>query len=149
VALRKLFTIILILASLNCGAKIRLGDDSSKKSNGYICLGSLALAASFNACMDASNDHFNSSIFQNQNPKFWNHAVSWKYAPKVYGYPIDAWHIFKTGMISSLCVPMAIVMHENLPIIKRRPLLDKCLWFIIAGVTWDAVFNTNYNHLLK
>ena len=139
-----------MLTISNCTiAKIKFYDDKTKHSN-ILCMGgSLVTAATCNALMDATNDHFGSSIFQNQDPKFWNHQISWQYATKILGYHVDAWHIAKTTMVASLCVPFAIVMHENLPIIKNHPFLDKTLWWAITGISWNHIFNTDYNHVFK
>jgi|GEM_PF-2756927 len=148
--MKKKVLIIMMLAISFCAhAKIKFYDDDSKRSNIVWMSGSLLTAATCNALMDATNDHFGSSIFQNLDPKFWNHQISWQYAPNILGYHVDAWHIAKTTMVSSLCVPFAIVMHENLPIIKKYPFLDKTLWWAITGISWNLIFNTDYNHVFK
>jgi hypothetical protein len=147
--MKKLILIFLLAASLPCDAKFKFYNSQNKKSNIVWMGGSLATGATCNALMDATNDHFASSIFKNQDPKFWNHQISWQYAPNVLGYHVDAWHLAKTTMVASLCVPFAVVMHENLPIVKKHPFIDKTIWWAITGISWNLVFNTNYNHLFK
>lgn len=60
----------------------------------------IAAAAVLNAFMDiVENENFSSSIFRNLNPKFWYKRESWKYAKKVLGTKLDAWHIAKGAML--------------------------------------------------
>lgn len=100
----------------------------------------IILAAILNAFMDrVENENFYESIFRNWNEKFWYKRVSWKYAKKIFGWKLDAWHIAKSLMIISLVMAMVSysVFHN---------------WWvdvIIAGCLWNVFFNIFYNKLLK
>lgn len=99
------------------------------------------LAALLNAIMDTLEEgHFVHSIFRNLNPKFWHKYESWKYAKKIFGYPLDAWHICKSLMI--LCLAGATA-----PSVTVFP--NYWLNFIALGVVWNIIFNLFYNHILK
>lgn len=139
----KYLIVILLLISHMC-----YGQTSNKSKDTKLVMVSLVVSATSNAMMDELQDHYSTSFAKNLNPKVWNPNVSWKYCPQVLGYHVDAWHISKTVMVSSMCVPIAILMHEKHPILKNNT-LDKMLWWTISGVTWDLVFNVNYNKILK
>jgi hypothetical protein len=99
------------------------------------------LAAFLNAIMDTLEEgHFNNSIFKNLNQKFWFKYESWKYAKKIIGYPLDAWHICKTLMI--ICLAGAVA-----PSVTFFP--NYWLNFLALGGMWNLIFNVLYNHLLK
>lgn len=88
--------------------------------------------------MDKLAWHFEKSIFADMNPKFWNPNVSWKYAKKVFGYKIDAWHLFKSAMIICLC--LSVVSYSEI-----------CVWwvdFFIFGLVWNTIFNIYFNKTL-
>jgi|SRR5579885_2754026 len=98
------------------------------------------LAAFFNAVMDTLDvGHFTNSVFKKWNPKFWAKGVSWQYAPHVFGYPIDAWHLSKSLMI--LCLASSAVLYHCL---LPSPLLDLTL----LGTIWIGIFDLFYVHLL-
>ena len=99
------------------------------------------LAALFNSIMDTLEEgHFGKSVFRNLNPKFWYKYESWKYAKKIFGYPVDAWHISKSLMIICLAAATA-------PSVTIFP--HYWLNFAALGVLWNLVFNVFYNHILK
>lgn len=100
----------------------------------------VAFAAFFNACMDAwENENFHESIFKNWNQKFWYKRESWKYARKIFGYRLDAWHIAKSCMV--ICIGLAIGFMD----------LPHQWWvkLITIGVIWNVVFVTVYHYLFK
>jgi len=102
------------------------------------------LAAVFNAFMDRiSEGRFQKSIFKNLNPKFWYAWESWKYAKKIFNYPLDAWHLAKSLMWTSVSLG-AIVYYKTGPIFPYWP-LD----FVTIGLVIMLTFNTFYNHIFK
>jgi hypothetical protein len=97
----------------------------------------VAGAAFCNAVMDTLQFHFSTSAFHNRNPDFWNPAISWNKAKKIFGWRLDAWHLFKSAMIILLCA--AIVVH--------KPFIPFWIEIIIYGVVWNAIFNFFYKDL--
>jgi hypothetical protein len=98
----------------------------------------IAVAASLNAVMDTLTHHFGVSIFKKKKPSFWNPEVSWKEAKRIGGYKLDAWHMFKSGMIVLLCV---------CPLFYA-PVIHPSLDWMLAGLVWNCVFNIFYNRIL-
>lgn len=97
----------------------------------------IALAAIFNAAMDRlENENFSSSVFKNLDPKFWYKRESWKYAKKIGGYKLDAWHLAKSCMIS--CLLLAIVSFKG-----------HYVWFIVYGLLWNITFTIFYHEIFK
>lgn len=100
----------------------------------------LILAAFFNACMDAfENENFYESIFKGLNPKFWYKRESWKFARKVGGYRMDAWHISKSAMIWSLV----------LAIVNYRVVINTYIDFAALGLLWNVVFVFFYHKIFR
>jgi hypothetical protein len=101
----------------------------------------IALAAFCKAVVDTLMFHFETSVFAHNDPKWWNPNVSWqykKYLP-LTSYPIDAWHLFNSGMIVFMCVAVAL-----------RTKRLKWWWeVLIAGAIWNGTFNIAYNLILK
>lgn len=92
----------------------------------------LLLAAFFNALMDRfENESFFDSRFASWNQKFWYKRESWKWAKKIFGYKIDAWHLSKSCMV--ICITAAF----------SRNLIE----FIVLGLMWNGVFNFFYGIL--
>jgi len=91
-------------------------------------------AAFFNACMDAfENENYFESIFRGWNQRFWYKRESWKYAGKVFGYKLDAWHISKSLMVC--CVVAALIACKTTP--------PPGSWWVILinmGIVWNAGF---------
>lgn len=102
------------------------------------------LSGVFNAFMDTIEEgHFTNSIFSDWNQKFWFKWESWKYAKKIFGYPVDAWHIAKSLMWT--CVSLgAVIYHRSDPIFPYWP-LD----FATIGLVIMLAFNVFYNHIFK
>lgn len=92
-----------------------------------------SLAAFFNACMDAfENENFFESIFRNKNQRFWYKRESWKWAKKIGGYKLDAWHISKSCMI--ICICFAIFPNWK---------------GFILGIVWNIIFVLFYHKIFK
>lgn len=105
-----------------------------------ISLTLIAAAAIFNALMDAfENENFYESIFKHWNAKFWYKRESWIYAKRLGGYKFDAWHIFKSLMVISLC--LAVVLYQ--------PVFKWWIDFLIAGAVWNVVFVLFYHKIFK
>ena len=81
--------------------------------------------------------------FKNWNPKFWYKDESWKYAKRIGGYPLDAWHLSKSLWWSSM-VGGAIVYYFAGPIFPHW-ILD----FATLGLVPMLTFNLFYNHIFK
>lgn len=104
----------------------------------------IALAAALNAVMDIlENENFTSSVFRNLNPKFWYKRESWKYATKILGWKLDAWHIAKTLMVT--CIAFSIPAYELFGRIQIAWWVD----VILAGFIWNIVFGIVYKILKK
>jgi hypothetical protein len=103
------------------------------------------LACFFNAVMDACENtpNFNESIFKRLPVQFWVKDQSWKYAPKLWGYKFDAWHIAKSCMI--LCF-LFTALTFDLPLEKWQ---DWALYIAVAGILWNGGFWLFYHKLFK
>lgn len=116
----------------------------------------ILLAAICNAVMDVCSFHYHKSIFVKRDFKWWNPEFSWrnKYVggdPKLgfrkcffglFNYPTfltDAWHFFKSSMITLLCA--SVVLY--------KPVLGPLIDFSIAGVIWNLAFNLCYNNFFR
>jgi len=104
---------------------------------GYVFI---ALAAFFNACMDAweNEPNFNESIFRHWNQRFWLKEISWQYARKIFSYKIDAWHLAKSLMV--ICFAIALCFDY------------RGAWYIIVincGVVWNFSFWLYYHKIFK
>lgn len=96
------------------------------------------IASFFNALMDATENapNFNESRLKNLPVRFWLKEQSWKYALKIFGYRVDAWHLSKSCMV--ICMVTAIVFHPYHP------------WWVIVGIgglVWNIGFWLFYNKL--
>ena len=97
-----------------------------------------AICPIMKAIADTTDDHYNISIFQWMNKKFWEKDTSSLYAKRLFGYKFDAYHISYSILI--VCVCAAISLHQN-----------KLAWyyeFAIAGIYWNLCFNIFYNKIL-
>lgn len=101
----------------------------------------IALAAFFNACMDAWENapNFNESTFKYWNRKFWLKEESWAYSKKIFGYRVDAWHLAKSLMV--ICIGLAISFMD-----LRHEWWVK---LVTVGVIWNVVFVLVYHKLFK
>ena len=102
-----------------------------------------ALAAFFNACMDAfENENFHESVFKNWNQKFWYKRESWKYAKVIpfTKYKLDAWHISKTLMVISAAIAIIVGYNWDMNWMLKLPLL---------GGIWITTFNFVYHKVFK
>lgn len=99
------------------------------------------LAAILDAFIDTlEQGHFQTSIFSKLNPKFWYKDESWKYAKKIFSYPMDAWHLGKSAMVFCLAGALIAGFHV-FPI--------SALNFIALGGIWIILFDLFYNTIFK
>jgi|ERR1044072_9366270 hypothetical protein len=104
----------------------------------------ILLAAFFNAVMDAvENENYFESIFKNLPKQFWYKRESWKYAAKIFGYKVDAWHVSKTLMV--FCFAGAVISF-NLPVFKWQ---DVAMYVAGVGVMWNVTFWLFYHVIFK
>lgn len=105
----------------------------------------LFLAVFFNSIMDSVENapRFNKSIFSNLPKQFWLKEESWKYAPKIFGWKADCWHIAKSCMVISIV--FAIILFD-LPLEKWQ---DWALYIAVAGIIWNGGFKLFYDILFK
>lgn len=102
------------------------------------------LAGVINAFMDTIEEgRFGNSIFKKWDPKFWYKWQSWKYAKKIFKYPVDAWHLAKSGWWISFSI-IGIAYKASGPIFPHW-LLD----FGAIGLTAMLTFNLFYNHIFR
>lgn len=100
------------------------------------------LAAILDAFIDTlEQGHFQTSIFSKLNPRFWYRDESWKYAKKIFGYPIDAWHLGKSAMILCLAGALVTATFHMFPI--------RALNFMALGGMWIILFDLFYNAIFK
>jgi hypothetical protein len=109
-----------------------------------ISLALVFFAAFFNAVMDAcENENYFESIFKKLPQQFWYKRESWKYAAKVFGYKIDAWHVSKSLMI--ICLICAVIFFD-LPVKKWQ---DVAMYIIVGGLTWNITFWLFYHKIFN
>jgi len=114
------------------------------------------LASVCNAVMDVSSFHYDNSVFNKLNRKFWDGSISWKSKyvdydkgderrKKIFGlfnYPVqltDSFHLFKSLMI--ILLVLAIVLY--------KPLFNIWIDFICMGLVWNMTFSFFYNVIFK
>lgn len=110
----------------------------------------LILAAICNAVCDTLVHHYYNSVFNKKGfpAKFWNPDLSSTEAYIVphTKYKVDAWHLFKSGMICFL-IGSIVMAHNN-----GEAILNVWWFYLIEyiylGITWNAVFNLFYNKIL-
>lgn len=102
------------------------------------------LAGILNAFMDTIEEgHFSNSIFKTWDQRFWYKWQSWKYAKKILGYPVDAWHIAKS--LWWACMIIAPIIY-----IKTGPIFPH--WTLDFATFWGVsilTFDLFYDHIFK
>jgi hypothetical protein len=99
----------------------------------------ILFAAICKAMADTLDHHFDTSIFRNKPRKWFDPNVIIKTAPKIFNYPIDAWHISNSLMIASFI--LAAIFYEQ-----------KAAWYIefsLYGLGFTMVFNIFYNRVFR
>lgn len=108
----------------------------------------IALAGICNAVMDTLAHHFYTSIFNDLkfNPQFWNPLISWenKYSKWLPVAFTDAWHLFKSGMLTFLSIAITI----NFTLALTHSGWDLFINFIIIRIVFGLMFDLFYDILL-
>jgi hypothetical protein len=101
----------------------------------------IILAAICKAVADTVTHHYDTSIFRKKDRKFWDPAISWKYAKNfpLTTMKMDGWHYANSGMIFFFCA--AIVAHV--------PLAPWYLEYPVAGFLFNIWFSFFYNKILR
>jgi hypothetical protein len=107
-----------------------------------IAISLIILAASVKAMADTIDHHFDTSVFRNLNPRFWDLDISSDHAKRIFKYKLDAWHLSQSAMIVLMISAVAVHPFD-------RWHLHWALEILIAGITWNIVFNTFYNKILR
>ena len=125
----------------------------------------LILASICNAIMDVCSFHYNTSVFNKLNPKFFDGSISWKTKykdwdngdnrrRKIFGtginYPVqltDAFHMFKSLSIVFICISIATFDCNFLSIIESQT-LRTIIIIGIYGTAWNVTFSMFYNFIL-
>ena len=100
----------------------------------------IALAAICKAFADTLDHHFDTSIFRYMPRRLFDPNVIHKTAPKIFGYPLDAWHISNT---IQLCCWMA------LPLVYKPQLSAWWMNYAAGGLLFVIVFNVFYNKVFR
>ena len=98
--------------------------------------------------MDKLSFHFHKSVFNGLDANFWDPSVSWQHAKIIpfTKYKVDAWHLFKSGMIIFICMGLMFAYMSNG--IADFNILSFTVILLVLGVLWNATFNLFFNHLL-
>jgi uncharacterized membrane protein len=109
----------------------------------------IVIAAICNAICDRLENKvsFNGSIFYKKDITFWCKELSWNRAKRIFGYKIDAWHLFKSVWICALLLAVCInicFFNDVMP-----EFLNLLIIFIASGTIWNVTFNIFYNRILK
>lgn len=110
----------------------------------------ICIASFFNAVMDATeNENFHESIFKKLPQQFWYKRESWKYAKKIFGYRIDAWHLSKSFMVVFMSFAIYFEQFSNQIWHTSNDILNIGIDVVIAGVLWNLSFVLFYHHIFK
>lgn len=88
-------------------------------------------------CDRVENENFYNSVFRDMNERFWYKRTSWKYAKKIFGWKLDAWHISK-----SLCIICFLCASYYSPPFPLPVLVG------FGGGWYVLAFNLFYNQIL-
>ena len=109
----------------------------------YAC----TLAAVCKAFADTLDHHFDTSIFRHKPRKWYDPNVVIKSAPKIFGYPLDAWHIANSLQLASwLALP-----HLYHPFVFgfSKDWLEVAVNYGIDATAFLIVFNLFYNKIFR
>ena len=99
----------------------------------------IAIAAICKALADTLDHHFDTSVFRDKPRKYWDPNVIIKTSDKIFGYPIDVWHVANSLQIGAWFT-LALVY---------APIYT---WYIdlgIGGMAFIIVFNLFYNKIFR
>lgn len=98
------------------------------------------VAAILNAIMDRfENESFYSSIFRDWSERIFYKRTSWKYAQKIFNYPVDGWHFMKSAMLISLFIG----------VVNYKPIFNSTVDFVVFGLIWNITFQFFYGRIFK
>jgi hypothetical protein len=99
----------------------------------------VVLAAVFKSVADTSAHHYDTSILKRWSRNFWDNSDYWHTHPerippkRVFGYPLDGWHLSNSLMILSFCVAA----------------FGWTLEMVISGVFFNVVFVAFYDKIWR
>lgn len=98
------------------------------------------IASIFNAICDTLKDHFQSSIFSNLNPNWWDPAVTANTMGNFLGIVrLDAWHLSKYGWMLSWVAAVGITI-----------LYPITIWEVVCmPFVWSLGFELFYSYIFK
>jgi hypothetical protein len=96
----------------------------------------IILAACCKAVADCLDHGYDTSVFRKLPASFWDPNVVHKTGKQIFGYPLDAWHLFNSGMIGAFIAAAVIPETINLP-----------GWALLIG--YGVVFNIVFAVLYK
>jgi hypothetical protein len=108
----------------------------------------IVVAAVLDAGRDTIYSHFSTSIFRNLNPKFWKALDSWQYARRIFGYPVDAWHLAKSSTLACFFIFVGIAIAHFYSITGKFT-LDTFIFTWATAFVWVVVFNLFYNVVFR
>lgn len=100
----------------------------------------ISLAAVFKAVADTLAHHFDISVFRDKPRKYWDPNIITKTGPKIFGYPIDAWHISNSFQILSWF---------GFGLTYRATLEHWWLDLAAGGICFNLIFSLFYNKILR
>lgn len=99
----------------------------------------ISLAAALKAFADTLDHHFDTSIFRWWSRKYFDPNVINKTGPKIFGYPLDGWHIANSLQI--LCWFIVALVYS-----------PTFMWYgdlACGGIVFIVVFNVLYNEVFR
>ena len=101
----------------------------------------IAAAAIFKSIADTLQHHFDTSVFKNKNPKWWNPMKSWAYVKflPLTKYRPDAWHLANSAMIISFIAA----------VVAYKPQLPWYAEMAIGGLCFNLIFEFFYAKVLR
>jgi hypothetical protein len=105
-----------------------------------LLIGLLCLAAICKAIADTLDHHFDTSIFRGKSRKIWDPNVIHKTSGKIFGYPLDAWHIVNSIQLAALLA---------LPLFYEPQLPKRWMDYVAGAIIFIIIFNTFYNKIFR
>jgi hypothetical protein len=104
------------------------------------------LASICDSVQDTLSFRFSTSIFGSFNKAFWNPVYSHAAAKRIFGYKVDAWHLFKSAKI--VLEAFAIPAYFYLPNYRTGVWwIDISIALVASGIAWNGIFNLFYHRL--
>lgn len=100
----------------------------------------ITLAAICKALADTLDHHFDTSVFRGKPRRTWDPNVIQKTNRKIFGYPLDAWHLTNSLQIAAWLA---------LPILYRPVLPQWWMDYGAGGLLFMIAFNIFYNKIFR